>query len=170
MASIIIAADSSTDGNMVEEKKIKICLTASAGGHLVQLLRLKKSWEGFETFYVSTVEVVKDKLSQAGQVYIVGECNREHPFVTAKVLWRCFKVVLHERPDVVISTGAAPGFLMCFLGKLFGAKIIWIDSIANVKRLSMSGKMIRPFCSLFLTQWEELQDNNKKIEYAGSVI
>ena len=155
---------------MVKEKKIKICLTASAGGHLVQLLRLRKSWEGFETFYVSTVEVVKDRLSQAGQVYIVGECNREHPFHTVKVLWRCFRVILRERPGVVISTGAAPGFLMCFIARLFGAKIIWIDSIANVKRLSMSGKMIRPFCHLFLTQWEELQNVSKRIEYAGSVI
>jgi len=155
---------------MVEKKEIKICLTASAGGHLVQLLRLKKSWQGFETFYVSTVDVVKEKLSKAGRVYIIGECNRQHPFDTAKVLWRCLNVALRERPDVIISTGAAPGFLMCFIGKLLGAKIIWIDSIANVRRLSMSGKMIRPFCHLFLTQWRELQDVSKRIEYAGSVV
>ena len=152
------------------EKKIKIALVASAGGHLVQLLRLRKSWEDFDVFYVSTVEVVRDKLSRAGRVYIVGECNRQHPFHTLQVLWRCLKVVISERPRVVISTGAAPGFLMCLTARLFGAKIVWIDSIANVKRLSMSGKMIRPFCSLFLTQWKELQDKDKKIEYAGSVI
>ena len=152
------------------EKKPKICLAASAGGHLVQLLRLRRSWEGFDVFYVSTVDVVKDKLSQSGRAYIVGECNRQHPFRIVQVLGRCLKVILTERPGVVISTGAAPGFLMCFIGRLFGAKIVWIDSIANVRRLSMSGKMIRPFCSLFLTQWEELQDTAKKIEYAGSVV
>lgn len=151
-------------------KKIKVCLTASAGGHLVQLLRLRKGWDRFDAFYVSSVEVVKDKLSQSGRVYIVGECNREHPCQTVRVLWRCLKVVVSERPDVVISTGAAPGFLMCFIARLLGAKIIWIDSIANVKRLSMSGRMIRPVCDMFLTQWEQLQDAEKKIEYAGSVI
>lgn len=155
---------------MVEDKKIKVGIVASAGGHLVQLLRLKKSWDGYDVFYVSTVEVVKDKLSQLARVYIVGECNRQHPLQTLKVFWRCLGVVMRERPNVVISTGAAPGFLMCFLGRLSGAKIIWIDSMANVKRLSMSGRMIRPFCHLFLTQWQELQDTTKKIEYAGSVI
>lgn len=151
-------------------KKPKICLAASAGGHLVQLLRLQKSWDGFDVFYVSTVDVVKDKLSGSGRVYIVGECNRQHPFKVVQVFWRCLKVILTERPDVVISTGAAPGFLMCMTGRLFGARILWIDSIANVKRLSMSGRMIRPFCSLFLTQWEQLKNPIKKIEYAGSVI
>ena len=152
------------------KEKLKVCLVASAGGHLVQLLRLRQSWEGHDTVYVSTVDVVRDKLAQFGRVFIIGECNREHPFLTLRVFWRCLKVILSERPDVVISTGAAPGFLMCLTGRLLGAKIVWVDSIANVKRLSMSGKMIRPFCSLFLTQWEDLQDKTKKIEYAGSVI
>ncbi len=152
------------------EKKLKVCLTASAGGHLVQLLRLRKSWENVDAFYVSTVDVVREKLARYGRVYIVGECNREHPFQTVRVFWRCLKVIAAERPDVVISTGAAPGFLMCLTGRFFGAKIVWIDSIANVRRLSMSGKMIRPWCSLFLTQWEELQEPNRNIEYAGSVV
>lgn len=152
------------------EKKLKVCLTASAGGHLVQLLRLRKSWDRFDTVYVSTVDVVRDKLAQFGRVYIVGECNRQHPLQTLRVFWRCLKVIWIERPDVVISTGAAPGFLMCLTGRFLGAKVVWIDSIANVKRLSMSGKMIRPWCSLFLTQWEELQEPDRNIQYAGSVI
>lgn len=152
------------------EKKLKVCLTASAGGHLVQLLRLRSSWDRFDTVYVSTVDVVRDKLAHFGRVYIVGECNRQHPLQTLGVFWRCLKVIRTERPDVVISTGAAPGFLMCLTGRFFGAKVVWIDSIANVRRLSMSGKMIRPWCSLFLTQWEELQEPNRNIQYAGSVI
>lgn len=151
-------------------KKLKVCLTASAGGHLVQLLRLCECWDSYQTVYVSTVDIVKDRLSRLGKVYIVGECNRQHPLLTLAVLYRCFKIVVVERPDVVISTGAAAGFLICFWAKLFGAKIIWIDSIANVKRLSMSGRMIRPFSDLFFTQWEELKNNDKKIEFAGSVI
>lgn len=151
-------------------KRLKVCLTASAGGHLVQLLRLRECWQAHEAVYVSTVDIARERLGQLGKVYIVGECNRQHPFRTLAVLWRCFKIIVSERPDVVISTGAAAGFLTCFWGKLFGSKIVWIDSIANVKRLSLSGRMIRPFSDLFLTQWEELKDVNKKIDYAGSVI
>lgn len=152
------------------KKKLKICLTASAGGHLVQLLRLRECWESHEAVYVSTVDVVKDRLAKMGKVYIVGECNREHPLRTIAVTWRCLRIVLKERPDVVISTGAAAGFLICFWAKLTGARIIWIDSIANVMRPSMSGRMIRPFADLFFTQWEELKNSGKHIEYAGSVI
>ena len=151
-------------------KNMKICLAASAGGHLVQLLRLRQSWDGCEVFYVSTSEVVKDKLAKSAPVHIVGECNRRHPLRTLRVLWRCFTVARAERPDVVISTGAAPGLLVCLTARLFGARIVWVDSIANVRRFSLSGRMIRPFSSLFLTQWPELENKAKRIEFAGSVI
>lgn len=148
----------------------KICLVASAGGHLTQLLKMIDSWRNYEAIYVSTSHVVASKLSQFGKTYIIGECNREHVIESAKVLFRCLSVAIKERPDYVLSTGAAPGFFLCITAKLFGAKVIWVDSIANVKQLSMSGKLIRPFADLFLTQWPELQDNSKGIEYHGGVI
>ena len=85
------------------------------------------------------------------------------------VLMQCIKVVWKERPDVVISTGAAPAFLLCITAKIFGAKIVWIDSIANVERLSMSGQMAKPFSSLFLTQWPELAKKYNDVEYTGAV-
>ena len=83
---------------------------------------------------------------------------------------RCLKVILSERPDVVISTGAAVGCIMCFLGKLLGAKVIWVDSIANVERISLSGRMVRHIADLFLVQWSELTWRYSNVEYAGAVI
>lgn len=157
------------DIKLVENKK-KICLAASAGGHLTQLLKMIDSWDDYEAVYVSTSHVVASKLSEFGKTYIVGECNRTHLVESVKVLFRCLNIALKERPDYVLSTGAAPGFFLCITAKLFGAKIIWVDSIANVKKLSMSGKLIRPFADLFLTQWPELQNKVKGIEYIGGVI
>lgn len=155
---------------MKAEKKLKVCLAASAGGHLVQLLKLAPSWQQQETIFISTIDAVKKQLGSMGRTYIIGDCNREHPIRTARVLWNSLQIIRRERPDVVISTGAAPGFLACFWGKLFGAKVIWIDSIANTKRLSLSGRMIRPMCNICLTQWEHLTDINKHVEFSGSVI
>lgn len=154
---------------MQKENK-KICLAASAGGHLTQLLKMTQSWDKYEAVYVSTSQVAALKLAQLGKTYIVGECNRQHVIECIKVLMRCISVAMKERPDYVLSTGAAPGFLICIAAKLFGAKVIWVDSIANVNKLSMSGRLIRPFADLFLTQWSHLQNNIKGIEYRGYVI
>ncbi len=150
--------------------KPRVCLAASAGGHLSQLLRLTDSWEQYEAIYVSTLDGVAKKLQQLGRTYIAGECNRQHPFKTFSVLLQCIKVVLKERPDVVISTGAAPGFLICITAKMVGSKIIWIDSIANIQQLSMSGQLIRPFSNLILTQWPEVARKYKNVEYVGAII
>jgi UDP-N-acetylglucosamine:LPS N-acetylglucosamine transferase len=153
-----------------DRRKLKICLAASAGGHLTQLLSVEKCWQGHEVVYISTLPVVEAKLKQRGKTYIVGECNRQHPVRSLVVLLKCIKIALKERPDVVLSTGAAPGLLFCFIAKVFGAKVVWLDSIANTERLSMSGRMVKPFANLILTQWPELSEKYKNVEYVGTVI
>jgi len=150
--------------------KLRMCLVASAGGHISQLLELAKSWKDCETFSITTTDVVREKLSKQGKFYVVGECNRQHILQVALVLMRCVKIILHEKPDVVISTGAAVGCITCFLGKLFGAKVIWIDSITNVERISLSGRMVRYIADLFLVQWPELAERYKNAEFVGAVI
>ena len=60
------------------------------------------------------------------------------------------------RPDVVISTGAAPGYFALRLGKLFGARTIWVDSIANAEEMSLSGRLAQRYADLWLTQWPEV--------------
>ena len=153
-----------------KRSKLRICLAASAGGHISQLLKLAESWDGYETFCVTTTQVVRDKLSRFGEVYVVGECNREHPIRVIAVLLRCIRIVFRQRPDVVISTGAAAGCLLCFLGKMLGAKVVWIDSITNVERLSLSGRMVRYIADLFLVQWPELAGRYKRVEFVGTVV
>ena len=150
--------------------KLKICLTASAGGHLTQLLKLESCWQGREFFFVTTTDVMKEKLEQSGKTYIVGECNHKHPFAVFKVLLNCIKIAFKEKFDVVISTGAAAGCLMCFLGKLKGDKIIWLDSITNAKKMSLSGRMVRYIADLSLVQWPQLAQKYKNVEYVGAVI
>lgn len=153
-----------------QRKKLRICLTSSAGGHISQLLKIVRNWSEYETFCVTTTEVMQNNLRQHGKVYVVGECNRQHPIRVTKVLARCIRVVLIERPDVVISTGAGVGCIVCFLGKLLGAKVIWIDSITNVDKLSLSGRLVRHIADLFLVQWQQLAKKYRNVEYAGQVI
>ena len=153
-----------------KNKNLKICLAASAGGHLTELLELADSWQQYEVFYVSTANMVAKKLNRYGPTHVVGECNREHLLRVFLVLFRCVRVIIHERPNVIISTGAAVGCIMCFLGKLLGAKVVWVDSITNVERISLSGRAVRQIADLFLVQWPELAGRYSNVEYAGTVI
>jgi len=155
---------------MGERRKLRMCLVASAGGHLSQLLKVVPHIEGYQTFVVTTSEAVREGLKRLGTVYVVGECNREHPLQVVKVLARCFKAIYRERPDVVLSTGAAAGCICCFLGKLFGARVVWVDSITNVERMSLSGRMVRPIADLCLVQWPELMHKYAGTRYAGNII
>ncbi len=148
----------------------KICLAASAGGHMTQLLKVAESWQGRDAFYVTTTEVLRDKLSKLGDVYVVGECNHQHPLRVLKVMFKCVSVILRQRPKVVISTGAAAGCMLCFLGKLIGAKVVWIDSITNVEKMSLSGRMVHSIADVLLVQWPDLEKKYKKAEYIGAVI
>ena len=148
----------------------KVCLAASAGGHLSQLLLLEPVWKGHETICVSTGEMVRSKLEATGRTYIVGECNHQHPVRAVVVAARCLAIVLRERPDLVLSTGAAPGFLVCMWGKLLGAEVVWVDSIANARKLSLSGRMVRPFADLILSQWSAVASRYRDVEYAGELV
>lgn len=158
------------DSYDMKQNGMKICLVASAGGHISQLLRLAESWKDYEIFCITTTDVVRARLQKWGKTYVVGECNREHLIRTIVILLRCARSIFYEKPDVVISTGAAVGCIVCFLGKLSGAKVVWIDSITNVERISLSGKMVRYIADLFLVQWPELARKYRNVEYLGAVV
>lgn len=152
---------------------MKVCVGASAGGHMNQLLRLLQhtdSWPQQPTLYVTTLEVLASLLRERGPTYIVGECNRRHPFKACVTLVRCLRIAWRERPDVVITTGSMPLAFFCLTAKLFGARIVWIDSIANCERFSLSGSLVKPFADLFLTQWPELARKDTKAEFAGAIL
>ena len=65
-------------------------------------------------------------------------------------------ILLRTRPDVVVSTGAAPGYFALRIGKMLGARTIWVDSIANVDELSLSGQLVKAYADMWLTQWPHL--------------
>jgi UDP-N-acetylglucosamine:LPS N-acetylglucosamine transferase len=78
-------------------------------------------------------------------------------------------LILKVRPDVVVSTGAAPGYFAVRFGRLFGASTIWVDSVANVEELSMSGQMAGRCAHVWLTQWPHLARDGGPM-FLGSVL
>ena len=78
-------------------------------------------------------------------------------------------LLLRERPDVVVTTGAAPGVVGLRFGKWLGARTVWIDSLANAEEMSLSGQKVRAFADLWLTQWEALA-RPEGPQYLGAVL
>lgn len=146
----------------------KVLAVASGGGHWVQLLRLKSAFEGCDTRFVSTISDYQKDIDNA-HLYVVTDANIWEKFKLIKMFFQVFYVVLRFRPDVVITTGAAPGFAAIMFGKLFGAKTMWLDSIANAETLSNSGKQAQKFADVWLTQWEQLETENGPM-FKGRVL
>ena len=137
---------------------------------LLKLLEASDKWPLRPSFYITTLQELAEKLEMLGPTYVIGECNRLHPLKSVIVFLKSFVIVYKERPDVIITTGALPLALVCLSAKLLGAKIVWIDSIANIEKLSMSGAMVRHFADMFITQWPELTKKYKNTEFAGTLL
>jgi UDP-N-acetylglucosamine:LPS N-acetylglucosamine transferase len=146
----------------------KILAVASGGGHWIQLMRLKPAFEGCRVVYISTHEGYHKQV-EGSSFYSVTDANRWNKMKLIKMAFEVIRLVSKEKPDLIISTGAAPGLLAIVWGRLTGSKTIWLDSIANVERISMSGRLARPFASIHLTQWEELADGHSTL-FKGNVI
>ena len=157
----------------IGKRDLKICVGASAGGHMNQLLRLLEyvnCWPCEPSVYVTTLPELAERLGRSGRTYVIGECNRNHLLQGLVVLIRASAIVLKERPDVIVTTGSLPIALMCAVAKLLGKKVVWIDSIANVERLSMSGSFVRHFADLFITQWPGLAEKYEGVEFVGAIV
>lgn len=81
-------------------------------------------------------------------------------------------IVLRERPDVVVSTGASAGYFALRIAKLLRRRTIWVDSIANAEELSKAGQLVRPYADLWLTQWPHLAERQDQPSprYLGGVL
>ncbi len=134
----------------------RVLAVASGGGHFVQLQRIRPAWQGCDVKYVSTLKDCSHTLNPGEAYYYVNDANRHSKIRVLAQAIRILWIVLCVRPDIVVTTGAAPGYFAIRFGKLVGARTIWIDSIANADELSMAGKMASKHADLWLTQWPEL--------------
>ena len=146
----------------------RVMAIASQGGHWVQLLRLRPAWDGCETIYVTTNKGYRDSVMDDAlarnqsppRFYAVRDASRWNKFALLQQMISIMVIMAKTRPQVIVTTGAAPGFFAICVGRLFGARTIWIDSIANAEELSLSGQRVGPYAHLWLTQWAHLARPN----------
>jgi hypothetical protein len=140
---------------------------ASKGGHWEELMLLRPVLDAYAPDYATTDAdlAARDGIAR---LHVLPDCNRDLPVESLRCLWRAFRLTLSIRPDVLITTGALPGLFCLITARMVGARTIWLDSIANSDRPSLSGTFARPFASLWLTQWKHLADG--ALRYEGALL
>jgi len=137
------------------ESALKIAFVSSAGGHLLQLYRLQPWWEKHERLWV-TFDLPDSRSLLAGERLI----SASHPTTrnvpnllrNLRLAWRTLR---NERPDLVVSTGAAVAFPFFIVARLLRIKTVYIEVYDRIDLATLTGRLCYPISDLFLLQWSE---------------
>jgi len=153
---------------------MKLCVGASSGGHMNELMSLLNTEHGQllkpELFITTDVISLSMLRKSYKNVYAIGECSRATALRIPIVILKAFFVAVKEKPDVVITTGSFPLAIFSRFAKFWGSKVIWIDSIANIHHLTASGKWALSFADRVYAQWPKLSYDDERIHYAGYLL
>ena len=130
---------------------------SSTGGHLLQLVALRDAFEGFERVWV-TFDAGDSRALLAGEevVHAYSPTNRNARNLLRNV-GLAFRVVPRMRPAVVVTTGAGVAVPFAWVGRLFGARVVYVESLTRIERPSLTYRLIRPVVSRTYVQWPELR-------------
>jgi len=150
---------------------MKICLACSPGGHLTELRELMEAFSGYDPFYVTIRTRSTEDLDPSYYVPDSYGATGLHMLLNmVRITIQSARILLRERPDAILSTGADVTIPLCYLGKLMGSKVIFIESVCRVDDLSPTGKILYPISDLFLVQWETLARKYRKAQYWGGLL
>ena len=151
-------------------KKLKVAVAASPGGHLVQIRQLAPIYQHYDYFYFTFHSSVANDLAKSEKVKAIPNVVRNNPLSWITGFWLSLKIALAERPDVVITTGAGVVVFFCLFSKLFGGKLIFIESMAKVEKPTLTARMLYPISDLFFVQWPDLKSFFPKALYLGKLL
>ena len=156
--------------------KRKVLFVASTGGHLKELMQLEDMFLNYD-FNLITEKTdsnlyLKDKYNNRVDFLVYGTKDHllTYPF---KLLYNCFKslwLYLKIHPDYIITTGVHTSAALCCLGKIFGSKIIYIETFSNISSKTVTGKYLYPVSDLFIVQWKSLLKLYPNAVYGGWIF
>lgn len=153
------------------EKNKKICFAASSGGHFEQLMMLKPMMEKYNSFIVT--EKTKYGTNAKGiKTYYMIQVNRRELLFPLKLtinVFRSLKIFMTEKPDVIICTGVLAMIPMCLICKIFGRKMVYIESFAKVTSPTQSGRFLYRYSDQFYIQWPQMKTFYPDAIYLGGI-
>ena len=154
----------------------KVLFISSTGGHLTEMLELKELFKKYDYHIITekTKSNLKLKKEYGKKIDFLIYGTKDHKFsYPFKLIVNCFKSLwfyIKIRPRFIITTGAHTAGPMCCIGKIFGSKIIFIESMANITTKTVTGKLIYKFADLFIVQWESMLRLYPKAVYGGWIV
>lgn len=153
--------------------KKKVLFISSTGGHLSELLMLEKMFNKYDFRIVTekdkSTKFLEKKYKKRLDYLIYG--TKDHPLsYPFKLLANCFKslyLYIKIRPDFIVTTGVHTAGPICCLGKIFGSKIIYIETFANIHSKTVTGRLIYHIADLFIVQWKSMLKLYPKATYGG---
>ena len=154
----------------------KVLFISSTGGHLNELMQLEPLFNKYDYHIITEKDKstlhLKNKYGSKISYLLYG--TRKKPlkyfFVFIFNFFRSLFLYIKIRPKYIVSTGTHTAVAMCYIGKLFRSKIIFIETFANINTKTLSGKLIYPISNLFIVQWEEMLKLYPKATYGGSIF
>lgn len=150
---------------------MKICVACSAGGHLTEILHIKNCYSKYPHFFITFKRVDTAELGKREKAYFVENPSR-NVIKFLKCVCQSFRILLKEKPDVIMTTGAGVAVPACYLGKLFfNSKVVYIESICRIEEPSLCGRVLYPIADLFLVQWKNMLGKyGDKAIYRGAIV
>lgn len=155
----------------MESKRKKVCFAASSGGHFEQLSMLKPLMDEYDSFVVTEKTAYKATI-KGEKMYYLHQVNRKE---LTLLIWmivnaiKSLKMVIIEKPDVIITTGVLAMIPLSLLVKLFGGKLIYIESFAKISSPTETGKFLYKYADQFYVQWEQMKKFYPDAVYLGGI-
>ena len=154
----------------------RVLFISSIRGHFSELMQLEPMFQKYDSYIITektkSTSKVKEKYPNHAFELLFG--TKHHMLSYMFIFpYNCFKSLFlywKIRPKYIITTGAHTAVPMCYIGKLFGSKIIYIETFACINTKSLSGRLVYPISNLFLVQWENMLKYYPKAKYIGKLF
>lgn len=149
---------------------MKLCLVGSSGGHLTHLYMLRLFFKNKDRFWVTfDKEDARSKLKGERWYSCYYPTNRNIKALIKNTIL-AIKILKKEKPDLIISSGAAVAVPFFYIGKLMGAKLIYIEVFDRYNKPTLTGRLVYPIADKFIVQWEEEKKVYPKAINLGSIF
>ena len=150
----------------MKNRKHKICLVSSSGGHWEQLKKLQPLVDKYDGFYVTE----KTRFDASPAKYLMWQTDLKDRWMIPKMIVNGIKAIyiwIKERPDYIITTGTMVAYPFYLMSWLFRKKFIFIETFGRANMPTVAGKMMEKHSNLFIVQWESQVKYYKKAIYGG---
>lgn len=148
---------------------MKVCLVGSSGGHLTHLYLLKKFWENENRFWVTFDKQDARSILKNEEMYPCYYPTNRNVWNLIRNTFLSIKILFKEKPDVIISSGAAVAVPFFYIGKIMGKKTIYLEVFDRIDSPTLTGKLVYPVTDKFIVQWEELKEVYPKAINLGGI-